>query len=231
MLVIDTLLSRTTRSIRATLRLTTLELVLRQTARVILRANIRVKTRVVGVIKAALRQVPALGLLIPKVTRHVSDIRRRLAAVVLAVVAAAAGGGLGMRRLLLGGSVRALALGLLRARRTAGISALGQVGAGEVALAAESVGVLFLPGDVLALGADGGGGELRGGGGVGRVQGGLASSHAEGLGAPVLGEGTACHGRLGGERVAGHGAGGFGDGVAGGFGVVGDLYPVSICAV
>lgn len=68
------------------------------------------------------------------------------------------------------------------------------MGAGVVALTAESFGVLFLSVEVLTGGTNCGGGEGGSARGVGVVQSGLVAGDTEGLGTAVLGEGTAVGG-------------------------------------
>lgn len=97
------------------------------------------------------------------------------------------------------------------------------MGAGVVALAAESFGVLFLSVEVLTGGADCGGGECGSAGGIGVVQGGLVAGDTKGFGAAVLRESTAVGRRFSGERVIGDGARGFFDGLLVGLRVGGDL--------
>ena len=124
---------------------------------------------VLGVaVKATLLDVLAMRLCVSKLLGDIAHVRGSLARVVLAVVAASAGAGAAadlVRGALARTDVQVLLCGCWAAR----VAGLGQVGTGEVALAAESFGVLFLSVKVLTGGADCGGGQGGSTGGVGVV--------------------------------------------------------------
>lgn len=96
------------------------------------------------------------------------------------------------------------------------------MGAGEVTLATESLGVLLLALAVLAETADGNRAQLGGRRGVGIVHSGLVARDTHGLGAAVARESTALADRLSGEGVIGDGARRLFDGLLSP-GIVGDL--------
>lgn len=131
---------------------------------------------------------------VSKLLCDIGHVRRGLARVVLTLVAASAGADAGSANLVRRVLARADVKVLLRGCWTAGVAGLGQVGAGVVALAAESFGVPFLSVEVLTGGADCGRGKGGCAGGASVVQSRLAARHTEGLGAAVLREGTAVGG-------------------------------------
>ena len=180
MVRLNVLLPRTA-DLNAALSSPTLESPLRNTGRVILVANIRVEARVVArvIIEATLMQVLALRLALSRQTRHIRDIRGRLSTDVRVPAAASAGGS---SLLLFGGG------------GTADVAI--SVGAREVTLAAEGLGVLFLSVAVFAEAADGHRWELGCAGGVVGALSGCCA--AGGVDASVLRESAALGGGCGG---------------------------------
>ena len=202
-LSVDLLLVGTTRVISVSIA--ALELVDSLATRVLVGPDIRVEAsvlRIVGV-EATLADVAAIRLGVLDFASHIADVGGSLSGVVLAATATA-----GSRVL---ASVDAQLL--LSGGWATSVTRLWQVGAREVALATEGLGILLLAFAVLAEAANRSRRKGSGSGSVGVVYCGLVAGDTHGLSATVARKGTAMTDGLGSERVIGDGARGFFNGL------------------